>query len=148
MTGLWQDCWPFARFAISRVYCMRVQEERVDFVVIEVIRIWISPLTIVGSQPNLGLNEIVGCVGVPSSSRQHAMQFFHSRTMVYKRASSHTTSLVILLVGRVESWGRGMFFPLHFRIWIEVHWIWSGNHAATMASKACFTRLCHVFYIA
>jgi hypothetical protein len=48
----------------------------------------ISPLTIVGCQPGLGLNEIVGCVGAPSSSR----------AMVHKRASSRTAGSVTLLV--------------------------------------------------
>ena len=54
--------------------------------------------TIVGCQPGLGLNEIVGCVVAPSSSKEHAMRFCHSRTMVLKRASSRTIDLVILLV--------------------------------------------------
>jgi hypothetical protein len=61
-------------------------------------RVRISPLTIVGCQPGLGLNEIVGCAGAPSSSGEHAMRFCHSRTMVHKRASSGTAGSVILLV--------------------------------------------------
>jgi hypothetical protein len=61
-------------------------------------RVQISPLTIVGCQLGLGLNEIVGCVGAPSSSGEHAMQFCHSRTMVHKRVSSRTVGSVTLLV--------------------------------------------------
>jgi hypothetical protein len=68
-------------------------------------KVQISPFIIVGCQPGLGLNEIVGCVGAPSSSEKHAMQFCHSWTMVHKRASSRTTGSVTLLIAlRREGW--------------------------------------------